>query len=66
MGPAFLANQHNQQGNVAMADGSVEWFSRSRLQDALKKSGDTGRAPGVFLPATGSTMGPGCNRIQLP
>jgi prepilin-type processing-associated H-X9-DG protein len=66
MGPAFLANQHNQQGNVLMADGSVEWFSRLRLQNALKNTGDTGRAPGTFLPATGATAGAGCNRIQLP
>jgi prepilin-type processing-associated H-X9-DG protein len=66
MGPAFMANQHNQQGNVAMSDGSVEWFNRSQIQDALRKSGDTGRAPGTFWPATGATMGAGCNRIQLP
>jgi len=65
-GPAFTAQQHDQQGNVALADGSVECFSRSQLQDALKKTGDTGRSPGTFLPATGTTMGPGCNRIQLP
>jgi prepilin-type N-terminal cleavage/methylation domain-containing protein/prepilin-type processing-associated H-X9-DG protein len=68
-GPAFMANQHDRQGNIALADGSVEGFSRSRLQDALKKSGDTGRTPGMgFLPATGigPLPGPGCNRIQLP
>jgi len=66
LGPAFMANQHNQQGNVVMADGSVEWFNRSQLQNALKNTGDTGRTPGTFLPATGATMGAGCNRIQLP
>jgi prepilin-type N-terminal cleavage/methylation domain-containing protein/prepilin-type processing-associated H-X9-DG protein len=66
LGPAFMANQHDQQGNIALADGSVECFNRSRLQDALKKTGDTGRPPGVFKPATGVTAGPGCNRIQLP
>ena len=65
-GPAFMANQHDQQGNVAIADGSVEWFNRSQLQIALKNTGDTGRAPGQFLPATGATMGAGCSRIQLP
>src|ERR1019366_3253769 len=36
-GPAFLDNMHSKQGNVGMADGSVEWFSRSELQDALKR-----------------------------
>jgi prepilin-type N-terminal cleavage/methylation domain-containing protein/prepilin-type processing-associated H-X9-DG protein len=69
MGPAFLANQHDQQGNIAFADGSVDCFSRARLQDALKKTGDTGRSPGTnFKPAIGigSLPGPGCNRIQLP
>ena len=55
-----MDNMHSKQGNVGMADGSVEYFSRSNLQDALKISGDTGRSagPGSF-PA-------GANRIQLP
>jgi prepilin-type N-terminal cleavage/methylation domain-containing protein/prepilin-type processing-associated H-X9-DG protein len=66
MGPAFMANQHDKQGNVAMADGSVECFNRSQLQDALKRSGDKGRSPGTFQPATGTTLGAGVNRIQLP
>lgn len=66
MGVAFMTNQHNQKGNVALADGSVEGFNRSELQTALQNTGDTGRAPGSFLPATGATMGAGCNRIQLP
>jgi hypothetical protein len=57
---------HFQQGNVGLVDGSVEFFNRTRLQDALKKTGDTGRSPGVFLLATGSASGIGCNRIQLP
>ena len=66
MGPAFMANQHDKQGNVALADGSVECFNRSQIQDALKRSGDTGRSPGTFLPAAGATAGAGCNRIQFP
>jgi prepilin-type N-terminal cleavage/methylation domain-containing protein/prepilin-type processing-associated H-X9-DG protein len=68
-GPAFMANQHDQQGNVGLADGSVECFSRSRFQDGLRNSGDTVRQDEVvFVPATG--LGPkpgvGCNRIQMP
>ena len=66
MGPAFTAQQHDKQGNVGLADGSVECFSRSQLQDAIKKTGDTGRQTGAFLPALGATAGPGCNRIQFP
>ena len=66
LGPSFLANQHDKQGNIGLGDGSVQGWSRSRFQDAIKNTGDTGRAPGSFLPATGATMGAGCNRIQLP
>ena len=68
MGPAFMANQHHQEGNVAFADGSVQYFTRSQLQAALRNSGDTGRAPGLFAMPTGSGPNPGvgCNRIQLP
>jgi len=66
MGPAFTAQQHDRQGNVGLADGSVECFSRAQLQDALKKTGDTGRQTGAFMPALGATAGPGCNRIQFP
>ena len=67
-GPAFMANQHNQQGNVGLADGSVECFNRSQFQSAIENSGDTGRVPGLFQAATGigPNPGPGCNRIQLP
>ena len=64
-GPAFLPNQHDKQGNVLMADGSVEWFNRSQLQNALKTTGDTGRWS-TFSQAVGSTSYQGCNRIQLP
>jgi prepilin-type processing-associated H-X9-DG protein len=64
-----MANQHNQQGNIGLADGSVECFNRSQFQDAIRNTGDTGRSPGTnFKPATGigPNPGPGCNRIQLP
>ena len=65
-GPGFMDNMHSKQGNVGLADGSVQGFSRSRLQDGLKNSGDYGRAPGQFVQAAGVTAGPGCNRIMLP
>jgi len=64
-GPGFMDNMHAKQGNVGMADGSVQGWSRSRLQEALKNSGDYGRAAGNFNIAAGAT-GTGCNRIQLP
>jgi prepilin-type N-terminal cleavage/methylation domain-containing protein/prepilin-type processing-associated H-X9-DG protein len=59
-------NQHSKQGNVLMADGSVQGFSRSALQNALQNTGDQGRTAGVFLNATGASGGTGCNRLQFP
>ena len=66
MGPAYLDTMHSKQGNAGLADGSVQGFTRSRLQDALRGSGDMGRAAGTFVQAAGVTAGVGCNRIQLP
>ena len=40
--PAWCnSSQHQQQGNVGLADGSVQGYSRSALQTALNNSGDT-------------------------
>ena len=66
LGPAWMDNQHFQQGNVGLADASVEFFSRSRLQDALKVTGDTNRVIGVFALAQGATAGLRINRTQMP
>jgi prepilin-type N-terminal cleavage/methylation domain-containing protein len=71
-GPAFMANQHDKQGNVGLADGSCQGWNRPRFQDALKNTGDTGRADDkTFKAATGynteaDDAGIGCNRIQFP
>jgi prepilin-type N-terminal cleavage/methylation domain-containing protein len=65
-GAAFMDNMHSKQGNVGLADGSAQGFSRSRMQDALRNSGDTGRQPGSYVQATGTAGGSGCNRILLP
>ena len=56
----WLDNQHRKQGNIGLADSSVEWFSRSNLQEALKNSGDWVRYMGP------GSMPAGLNRIQLP
>jgi type II secretory pathway pseudopilin PulG len=61
----WMNNMHAKNGNVGLADSSVEWFSRSNLQDALKSSGDMGRVSGVFAAAAGCSPA-GVNRIQLP
>lgn len=65
-GVSWQDNTHSRQGNVGLADGSVQGFSRSALQNALQNSGDTSRTPGTFVLADGATSGAGCNRIQLP
>ncbi len=65
-GPAFMNTMHLQRGNVCMADGSVEFFSRLELQDALRNSGDLSHTVGPFVQATGVIGGAGRNRIQLP
>jgi prepilin-type processing-associated H-X9-DG protein len=64
-GVSFLDNTHSLRGNVGMADGSVEFFGRMQLQDALRNSGAPSRTAGVFTLAPGST-GSGLNRIQFP
>ena len=61
----WMDNMHAKQGNVGMADGSVQGWSRSRLQEGLKGSGDMGRAAGVFAVGNGCSPA-GVNRIQLP
>ena len=66
LGPAFMNNMHSTEGNVGMADGSVEWFNRSELQAALKNVGDTAHIVGTFPLATGAASGVGISRIQMP
>jgi len=48
--PGWTDKMHQQQGNVCMADGSVQQFSSSKLRDALRQTGDTtGPIPNVIL-----------------
>ena len=65
-GPGFMDNMHQKQGNVGLADGSVQGFSRSKLQEGLKNTGDAGQTAGVFALAVNSTAAAGVNRIQFP
>ncbi len=64
-GPGWLDNMHQKQGNVGLADGSVQAFSRSRLQEALRNSGDAGSTLSGYGLATGSSGGT-ANNIQFP
>jgi prepilin-type N-terminal cleavage/methylation domain-containing protein/prepilin-type processing-associated H-X9-DG protein len=53
LGPSWLDNMHQRQGNVGLADGSVQAFSRSRFQEALRNSGDGGQTAGAYPLAQG-------------
>ena len=63
----WLNTMHSSQGNVGLADGSVQQFSRSSLQTALRNSGDGGNGGGGpnFQQPQGCT-GIGVNRLQFP
>lgn len=56
----WMDNQHQKQGNVGLADGSVQGLNRNRFQEALRNTGDAGQAS-----VTGS-MPAGQNRLQFP
>jgi len=53
---SWTRQRHNNQGNIALSDGSVQQFSRTKLQEALKNSGD----PNV------TSAGAVGNRLQFP
>jgi len=65
-GPGWTDQMHQKQGNVGLADGSVQGFSRSKLQEALKNTGDPGTAQTGYAIAPGSTGTAGPNNIQFP
>ncbi len=51
---------HSRQGNVGLADGSAQQFSRSALQTALQNTGDQGQVnSGPFIAP------PGCSPAGL-
>ncbi len=63
----WMDNMHSRMGNVGLADGSVQEYSRYALQAALQNTGDAGQVmnPGPFVEAPGCSPA-GINRIQLP
>jgi prepilin-type N-terminal cleavage/methylation domain-containing protein/prepilin-type processing-associated H-X9-DG protein len=65
-GPGWMDNMHSKQGNVGLADGSVQQMSRSKMQEGLRNSSDAGNAPGVFNMAPGVLQAAGVNRVQFP
>jgi type II secretory pathway pseudopilin PulG len=65
-GVAWLNTMHTVQGNVVLANGTVQQFSRSTLQSALRNSGDTGGGRGPNFSQPIGCTGLGVNRIQFP
>ena len=64
--PGWADNQHSKQGNVGLADGSVQGFSTSALRTALNNTGDSDRAiANGFSLSTGSAS-TSMNRLQFP
>lgn len=67
-GPGWMDNMHSKQGNVGLADGSVQQLSRSKVQEGLRNTSDAGQGattPAFNLP-TGSSQAVGVNRVQFP
>jgi prepilin-type processing-associated H-X9-DG protein len=62
----WSSHGHNKQGNVGLADGSVQGFTRPRLQEAAQYSGDPGKTSYGPFNCTGTASPAGYNRIQLP
>lgn len=54
-GLGWQDNGHAKQGNVGLADGSVQGFSSSAFRTALNNTGDSGRTAGTFALAPGSS-----------
>jgi prepilin-type processing-associated H-X9-DG protein len=65
-GPGWLDTMHSRQGNVALADGSVQQFNRDQLQEALRTSGDHGGGGGPNFTLAPGVTGAGINRLQFP
>jgi prepilin-type N-terminal cleavage/methylation domain-containing protein/prepilin-type processing-associated H-X9-DG protein len=64
-------SQHSKQGNVGLADGSVQGFSSSALRTALNNTGASyqttvGTGGQQFVQAPNSMGGAGMNRLQMP
>ncbi len=67
MSPGWMDNMHQKAGNVGLSDGSVQGFTRTKLQEALRNSGDPGvSAAGNYNIAPGCSGAPGINRIIFP
>jgi prepilin-type N-terminal cleavage/methylation domain-containing protein len=62
----WMDNMHQKAGNVGLSDGSVQGFTRSKLQEALRNSGDSGTAAGSYGLPSPQYNPAGVNRILFP
>jgi prepilin-type N-terminal cleavage/methylation domain-containing protein/prepilin-type processing-associated H-X9-DG protein len=63
----WMDNMHQKQGNIALADGSVQQVSKSKLEEALRNTGDPGQSGGGGTwPIQGGGGPAGVNRLQFP
>lgn len=65
-GVGWLNTMHSKQGNVVMADCSVQQFNRAHLQQELQNSGDPGSSSTPVFSSPPGCSGVGVNRIQFP
>jgi prepilin-type N-terminal cleavage/methylation domain-containing protein len=64
--PGWMDNMHQKQGNIALGDGSVQEFSRSKLLDGLVNSGDASGSLGQGFVQVPGGGGGWANRLQFP
>jgi len=68
-GVGYVDNLHSKQGNSGLADGSVQQFTRTRLQTQFSNTGDGNTTAtsngGTFVAANGA-IPVAANRIQFP
>jgi prepilin-type N-terminal cleavage/methylation domain-containing protein len=64
----YIDNLHSKQGNCGLADGSVQQFTRTRLQNQLANSGDVGATYPTTPTAGGDSSGNQKNQnvLQFP
>jgi prepilin-type N-terminal cleavage/methylation domain-containing protein len=56
----WMDNQHQKNGNIGLADGSVQQLSRAKLLEAFRNTADPGQAAGP------NSMPSGAVRLQFP
>ena len=65
-GVGWMDNMHQKQGNVGLADGSVQQYSRFALQQALQNTGDLGGNSNGNFPNPPPNSPVNLNRVEIP